>query len=374
MALKKQQRKGYGKLLDAWDSPENVGEPVGCVATTFTFDPVLFEEECLSRFLNMQTDAAEDGAAFLIEREEKLSAVQCAAVLVDQRHCQGSRNLRWDLLPARFPQGILHAKISILRWAQAVRLIIGSANLTEDGFRKNQEIFGILDYHPDSEAPLSCLTEVAQFMRDVVQYVRQDADQESDPAVERWVRFLGETLDQASEWGSREDVSFRKGGRVHPVLIGPGRKSALEQMKGLWPGTLPTSITVTSPFFDRPDAPNKPANEIWSLFRQRGETALNYQFVVEETPDHNQVLLRAPESLRRACPRDRQKRHITVSRHHGTAFERERPRRNPTAASKIDLAGERPVYRLHDRFKQFYQRRHRLRTEAKSGSQSFLFV
>ena len=34
-------RPGYGKILDAWGPPENAGEPIGCVATSFTFDRVL---------------------------------------------------------------------------------------------------------------------------------------------------------------------------------------------------------------------------------------------------------------------------------------------------------------------------------------------
>lgn len=74
-------RPGHGRILEAWRPPEDAGEPLGCVATTFTFDPAFFEEECLSRFLALET-SPEDGAAYLIEREEKL-AQATAAVLVD---------------------------------------------------------------------------------------------------------------------------------------------------------------------------------------------------------------------------------------------------------------------------------------------------
>src|SRR5690242_16131084 len=94
-------RPGYGKILDAWTPPEDAGKPVGCVATSFTFSPVLFEEECLSRFLQLESDAAEDGPAYLVEREEKLSQLMCAAALVDQHYASGVRSLRWDLLSAR---------------------------------------------------------------------------------------------------------------------------------------------------------------------------------------------------------------------------------------------------------------------------------
>ena len=95
--MKKSQatRSGAGKLLNAWSSPDDAGDPIGCVATSFTFDAGFFEEECLARFLALEMDATEAPTAYLIEREEKLSQVVCAAVLVDQHHARGTRSLRW---------------------------------------------------------------------------------------------------------------------------------------------------------------------------------------------------------------------------------------------------------------------------------------
>ena len=70
---KPDSKPGRGKLLDAWCSPADAGDPVGCAATTFTFSAAFFEEECLARFLHLESDPAEDGPAYLVEREEKLS-------------------------------------------------------------------------------------------------------------------------------------------------------------------------------------------------------------------------------------------------------------------------------------------------------------
>ena len=111
-------RDGFGKLLDAWSPSEQAGDPIGCVSTSFTFDAAFFEEECLARFLGLETDASEAPTAYLIEREEKLAQVVCASALVDQHFARGTRSLRWDLLPARLPRGagILHAKVSLLLW------------------------------------------------------------------------------------------------------------------------------------------------------------------------------------------------------------------------------------------------------------------
>ena len=162
-------RSGYGKILEAWERPVNAGDPVGCLATSFTFSPDFFETECLGRFLGLES-VPEDGAAYFVEREEKLAQLACAAALVDQHHVQGSRNLRWDLLPARISPGILHAKISLLLWSHHVRLVVASANLTTDGYRHNHEVFGVLDYYPDGEAPLAVLWEFLEYPKTLVSH------------------------------------------------------------------------------------------------------------------------------------------------------------------------------------------------------------
>ena len=61
------------------------------MATTFTFDSVFFEEECLTRFAQVESDPQQDGPAYLIEREEKLAGLACAAVLVDQHRAPPPR-------------------------------------------------------------------------------------------------------------------------------------------------------------------------------------------------------------------------------------------------------------------------------------------
>ena len=156
-------KSGYGRLLDAWAPPTNAGDPIGCIATSFTFDPVFFEEQCLGRFLRLDSDPNSDGRIHLIEREEKMAQLTCATAIVDQHHCKGFRSLRWDLLSARPARSILHAKITLLYWTNCLRLILGSANLTEDGYRRNREVFGVLDYHTRSNAPRSCLEQALDF-------------------------------------------------------------------------------------------------------------------------------------------------------------------------------------------------------------------
>ena len=118
-------KNSYAKLLDFWSPPEQAGDPIGCVATTFTFDSSFFENECLARFIGMESDPNVDGPVYLIELEEKLAGLQCASVIVDQHHCDGKRSLRWDLIPFRDSKSILHAKISLLCWSNCIRVIFG---------------------------------------------------------------------------------------------------------------------------------------------------------------------------------------------------------------------------------------------------------
>lgn len=300
MVVSKGQTAGYGKLLDAWTPPPAAGDPVGCVATSFTFSPTFFEEECLARFLKLESDPTEDGPVYLIEREEKLAQLQCAIALVDQHHCKGSRSLRWDLLAARVRQGVMHAKVSLLQWTDRIRLIVASANLTEDGYRRNREIFGVLDYYAGCEAPLHCLEKFLQFLQ------RQGntstgSDGVAPPALERWRDFVNRALEVGQTWARQS-----KGGNVYAVLSEPATVSVPAQLETLWPGRRPpTDAAVVSPFFDWEEERNRPAEALWPLLRKRGEAEVSFYVTTELVPGDESLFVHAPESLAQAQPTGR---------------------------------------------------------------------
>ena len=296
---------GHGKLLDAWVAPDDAGDPVGCLATSFTFSPVFFEEECLARFLQMESDPTEDGPVYLVEREEKLAQVTCAAALVDQHHCRGSRSLRWDLLSARMPQGLQHAKVSLLFWSRLVRIVIGSANLTDDGYRRNQEVFGVLDFKAGGDSPVSCLIDTVTFLRQAALFSRTSAAIQS-PALGRWNLLLDRAVKESRTWGPTDDEVRRTGVRVQTMYSGPGYPNIIDSLKTLWPGgSPPDSASVLSPFFDRPEVPNAPAKELWGLIRQRGEATVEFHVAAEEVPGEDAIFLYAPKSLLDAQPSGR---------------------------------------------------------------------
>ena len=128
-------------MLELWRPPAAAGDPVGCVATTFTFTPGLFDEQCLARFLDIESEPNREDLAFLLERETRLGSVY-AGVLVDHTRAGVEHSLRWDVLPVRIRRGKQHAKLSLLLWSAHLRIIVASANLTEPGYRTNHEVTG----------------------------------------------------------------------------------------------------------------------------------------------------------------------------------------------------------------------------------------
>lgn len=314
MKKERTDQPGRGKILDAWMPREDSGEPIGCVATSFTFSPAFFEQECLGRFLCLETNAAEDGPAFLLEREEKLAKLSCAAALVDQQYARGMRNLRWDLLAARLPRGILHAKVSLLWWSNHVRLIVASANLTDDGYRRNHEVFAALDYFSGSDAPLPVLSDTCQFLREAVQFARR-GDGADSPAVARWRKFVDELVRKTRDWGVEKPPRNSANPRITAVFSGPGRPSVFDTLDDCWPGNSPPSeATVISPFFDPPEAANEPARQIWQLLKQRGAASVEYDVTAEEVPGESAILIHAPESLLDTQPKNREQLANSVKR------------------------------------------------------------
>ncbi|MEO8085548.1 MAG: hypothetical protein ABI763_01940 [Bacteroidota bacterium] len=285
-----------GKLLDAWSPPQDAGEPVGFIATTFTFGASFFEEDCLSAFLQLESDPDSEALSYIIEREEKLNKVECAMVLADQHHCKVSRNIRWDLLPVRLPRGIQHAKVSLLFWTKCIRIIIGSANLTSEGYRKNQEVFTMFDAVPGKEIPISVFTETFNFLERII----QQGVKCSEVVSGRGKGLLSRARKTLINW-KVEDQNLNND-EIHswPIFTYPGSPSSINQLKELWLkyySFMPDYITVVSPFFDSSYGKKVPLAEINELLiNKQGE--IHYYCAGEPDKDtHGRTRLHAPKFL-----------------------------------------------------------------------------
>lgn len=309
--MAKNKREGYGKILDFWLPPKEAGEAIGCIATTFTFDAIFFEEECLGRFLKMETDAEEDAVTYIIQRYEKLNTIQCASVLVDQIHSKQKRNPQWDMISMRY-QGTFHPKISLLYWSGNIRLVVASANLSKSGYRENLEIFGVLDFPLENgkinteNTHVPVLLAFTDYLKNII---HRNYSLSGDSANNKSTRLL-ETIEQIAEQQLVESSGKNPSNRgIEYILISPQSENLFTQLSQIWKKysqTPPSHAMVTSPFYDRPEHRNMPAEEIWSILKLRGEAEVCYICPFENlSAPRKKWLLKAPRQLETSQPRGR---------------------------------------------------------------------
>jgi len=243
-------------LADYWKPPADnglkggVGEPVFCLATTFEFDASFFEAELLPRFLGLRFDHTENERTFIIEREESLATTQVGVLVDASKFDPRQTTLQWDQLPIQVPGGIQHAKVTILVWERLVRLIVGSANLTRQGYRRNRELFAALDFFDAPvAAPLSVLRDALAFIDTLCAWSR------TLPAATQRIReTTGQIRARVRRWSSApQDFNPRERPRVglvvsHPTPASGSAQSALKQLMQIWLPRRVVRLTVMTPF------------------------------------------------------------------------------------------------------------------------------
>jgi len=306
--MKKDRRS---TMLECWRPPTGVGEPIGCLATTFTFDSGFFEEECLSRFLNIDSHPDRNSLAYLLERENMLGFTY-AGVLIDHQQAGVDHSLRWDILPVRLPGNkCQHAKISVLAWVGCIRIVVASANLTPAGYRNNQEVVGTLDFTPDAmdhdQLAACCL-----FLSHLIDYVPTAGD--TDVVHQRAKRFVNLIQQHAAPWTPDNPRKNRfkpflifnlpeseTASKVTTAALNGGR--ALDGCLDMCIrfGGAPSSVKVASPFFNQYEK-NKVPDEVTAQLckRMARGTQRTLTFCVPELNHDEAVIprLAAPQALK----------------------------------------------------------------------------
>jgi phosphatidylserine/phosphatidylglycerophosphate/cardiolipin synthase-like enzyme len=130
------------KLSDRLLPDARTGALEAVLATTFEMQPDFVDTDLLPTLLELHTqDERSLVGRVAIERE--LARLDSVTLLMEPRRYRDrgrSRHLRVDVVPAPGLEGKLHAKVMVLLFAKAVRVIVGSANLTDNGYRKNREV------------------------------------------------------------------------------------------------------------------------------------------------------------------------------------------------------------------------------------------
>lgn len=315
------------RLLDLWRGEADFGRPIGCVATTFTFDPAVFEEQCLARFLRLHSNPNETPRVYLLEREEKL-AQTFACVLVDDQHVVPDRSLRWNLLPVRLPSGgVQHAKLAMLVWEHCIRVLIGSANLTEPAYRKNQEHVATLDFLPEGELPHELLRQVIRYINRLREFCPGVSRTEGPQAV--LSDFLRSVEGRLAEWKGPRATTSEVDCALIPLLPDTTRRrrSVLDQLGDLWRGPAPDQAWVLSPFFDKDDEAAETAAQLAALLSTKGPRSTLFLGSGRELPD-GVTELEIPNVLRTSS-------HRSLTHHFGYV------------ADTVDVDGEQIFRPLH---------------------------
>jgi hypothetical protein len=248
---KKRKSDASVAMLEQWRPPVDAGHALGCLATTFTFQPGLFEEQCLARFLQVDSDPQREELAYLLEREANLGKAY-AGVLVDRAQSGVEHSMRWDVLPVRIPNGKQHAKLSLLAWEKCVRIIVSSANLTEQGYRSNQEVTIAVDGTPHGTNQ-AIVADALRFLASLIDFV-PSADGAS-PQKQRAEAFLRQVAAHTKDWQQLPADPSAKQLLVATLPRNVRRaeepRSALsEALQACSKSGAPEEVWIGSPFFD----------------------------------------------------------------------------------------------------------------------------
>lgn len=296
---KSRKTRADGAMLELWRPPQGSGEPVGCLATTFTFNPGLFDEQCLARFLEIESEPDRQDLAFLLERESRLGGIY-SGILVDHTWAGVEHSLRWDVLPVRIRNGKQHAKLSLLAWHRRVRIIVASANLTEPGYRTNHEVATFVDLTSE-RADTGILADALAFLRSLIAFV--PGAPESRPEVARAIDFLADVESRTRGWKpvtSRGSLRQRLACTVPATSTGTAARSSLEEAMQTCRGrgASPNEAWIASPFFDVDEDNSRVTSSLCKMMA-RG-TKREIWFCVPAVRDRNVsafARLAAPKSL-----------------------------------------------------------------------------
>ncbi|OZC84410.1 hypothetical protein CH282_14805 [Rhodococcus sp. 06-418-1B] len=236
------------KMLDHWSAPAGSGSAVAALATTYTFDSQFFTDDCLSRFLALSAVTGEgdkiSSTAAIFEEELRLSETTAVSVLIDRGTQADRRNLRWDILPVATGHGLLHAKIVVLVWEHHARIVVGSANLTPAGYRRQLEAALAFDIAEGCQVPRGTLTGIIDELRSYLALLPVEAGASLRRAVG--------TLDLVTERIDAHAPSSLNGSPVH-LAVAPSApdQSPLGTYESVWrTSKKPLRATVLSPFWD----------------------------------------------------------------------------------------------------------------------------
>jgi hypothetical protein len=223
------------KLIDRLVSRD--GALLAFLGTTYELDAEFLETDFLPSLLGL---GAWDDRNWTsrIEIEKHLAGAEAVAIFLDKACYRARpRSLRVGTFPVDAKHGrILHAKVTLLVYADAVRLIVGSANLTAPGYRKNREVAATLRVTVEDQAHASLIRQALVGLQSHLAEVWNDSAE----------RAANLALAKLDEWRVTEDVVDE----CWFAWSGSSDRPLWQQVIERWPsGERAQRISIVSPFW-----------------------------------------------------------------------------------------------------------------------------
>ncbi len=235
--MKDNQNISSRKLIDRLVPDPHWGAMVGLLATTFDLRPEFLETDLLpSVFVLGAWD--DQSWATRIAVEKRLFELDVAAILTEARRYRGRpRSLRLNVQPAVSPRGsVLHAKVTLLLFERAVRLIVGSANLTKQGYRENREVIAVLTATQKSKKGAALIIQGLKGMESAL-------SSWLTPEIRKLIHRSIETVQAWLNGDADRDTSF---------VWSNGQTRLWNEFVDLWPaGETVKRISILSPFWSQ---------------------------------------------------------------------------------------------------------------------------
>lgn len=254
--MKREPRQAGAKLVDRLVADPLDGRLLGFVSTTYEMSPEFVETDFIPTLLGI--GAWDDRAwSSRIAMEKRLAELEGAAILTAAEPYRGRpRSLRLEIKPVlRRGAGSLHAKCFVAVYEDSVRLIIGSANLTEQGYRENREIAVVLTA---SEAKPSDAHLVASAVRELISLLADGVPE----TVQNIFQLATKRLDQ---WATSSSLN-------RWVLWSGGEQPLWQQFVERWPkGEAIERISIVSPFWSEESGRLRPVETLVNALKDRGK-------------------------------------------------------------------------------------------------------
>jgi len=238
-----------GKVLDFLVCDEPC---IGALFTSYGFTPSYFENEVLRTLFDLQSDPEERTLDYLREAREKLQQVP-VSVIVDAGERRGGRRLIYDIYEVELKKTAFHPKSILLLFQNRARLIIGSGNLTKQGYTSNLEIFAALDISYQDRKLTHLLGEYIAFIERIRPYIRQ--------------RGGRQLLDVTNALNRRCDSLEKKTDSTQVCLLSSTLSPLKEQIDDLIPRSAKiSSLSLMAPYFEMDEVGRSAGSSILNWF------------------------------------------------------------------------------------------------------------